>query len=116
MKRYLAILLLLIYTAFSAVAVAQSHRYCSNSHCTEESPLSDNNAPKGCNEYEMAGRHEAHSIASTVHFQKQLLSQHQNNNTKTYFTSSKSLFNLHSNARRATSPVPVYIRHCAFIL
>ena len=114
MKRYLAILLMFIYTAFSAVMIAQYHRYCSD--CTQERPISNTNIPKECNEFEVAGRHEAHSIAHPISFQKKLLSAHQHHNTYSYSVSSQTLLPLHSDPARAVPAVPVYVRHCAFLL
>jgi len=101
MKRCLAILLLLAYTAFSAVAMAQV-RYACSSLCTEESPVSSTQAPKAYHEHEVAGRQEPPLL-------------YQRHHTHTPHFSSKILRSSHSEPTRAAA-VPVYIRHCVFIL
>lgn len=92
---------MLVYTAFSAVAIAQGHYSCSR-YCMEESLPGDTTSPKEYSEHEVARRHEPPVL-------------HQRHHYITRNTNSKILYGSHSAATRAAS-VPVHIRHCVFIL
>lgn len=91
---------MLVYTAFSAAALAQV-RYSCSSLCAEESP-GNTHATREYSEHEAARRQEPPVL-------------HQRDHTNTRPFSSKILYPLHSDPARAAA-VPVHIRHCVFIL